>query len=237
MPAVLVHGVPDTAELWAPLVASLRRPDVACPRLPGFGAPVPDGFGCTKDEYAEWVAAELTTVGEPVDLVGHDWGSLLAQRVATTRPELVRTWVLADGAVSSVFRWHDLAKQWQTPGVGEQFMELMTPDATEAALREAGHPDPVGAAARADDTMKAAILALYRSAVDIAAEWTPDPAARRPPALVLWGTRDPYAPPAYGRAAAQLAGAEYVELDAGHWSVVERPHETAAALERFWTAA
>jgi pimeloyl-ACP methyl ester carboxylesterase len=237
VPAVLVHGVPDTAELWSPLLASLHRRDVVCPRLPGFGAPVPDGFGCTKDEYAEWLAGELAAIGAPVDLVGHDWGSLLAQRVATTRPELARTFVLADGAVSARFRWHELAHQWQTPGVGEQIMALMTPDAVEAALREAEHPDPGGAAARADDTMKAAILALYRSAVDVAVEWTPDRAVDGPPALVLWGARDPYGPPAYGRAAAELAGADFVELDAGHWSVVERPDEAAAALERLWAGA
>jgi pimeloyl-ACP methyl ester carboxylesterase len=237
VPAVLVHGVPDTAELWAPLLSHLSRQEVLCVRLPGFGTPVPDGFGCTMDEYATCVASEVASLGEPVDLFGHDWGALLTQRVATTRPELVRTWVIADGAVSARFRWHRLAQQWQTPGLGEQIMASMTPEAVAEALREAGHPDPAGAAARVDDTMKAAVLALYRSAVDVGAEWTPDPAVDRAPALVLWGARDPYGPPAYGRAAAELAGAEYVELDAGHWSVVERPDETAAALERFWAGA
>ncbi len=234
MPAVLVHGVPDTAESWAPLVARLTRNDVTCVRLPGFAAPVPDGFGCTKDEYADWLAGELAGFDDPVDLVGHDWGSLLVQRVATTRPELVRTWVLADGAVSDRFAWHELAQQWQTPGVGEQIMEMMTADAVADALGAAGHPDAAGAAARVDDTMKAAVLALYRSAVDVAAEWTPPPGLAGPPALVLWGARDEYGPPEYGQAAATLAGARYVELDAGHWSVIERPDVTASELERFW---
>ncbi len=234
MPAVLVHGVPDTAELWDPLVPLLTRDDVVRVRLPGFGAPVPAGFTSTKDEYAEWLAGELTALGEPVDLVGHDWGSLLAQRVATTRPELVRSFVLSDGAVSSRFGWHELAKQWQTPGVGEEIMKLMTPEAVAEALRDAGHPDPDGAAARVDEAMKTAVLALYRSAVDVAAEWTPAPATDGPPALVLWGARDLYGPPSYGRAAAELAHAAYVELDAGHWSLVERPVEAAAALESFW---
>ena len=236
MPAVLVHGVPDTAESWEPLRARLARRDVVCPRLPGFASPVPDGFGCTKDEYVDWLAGELAGIGEPVDLVGQDWGSLITQRLATTRPELVRTWVLADGAVSKEFAWHDLAEQWQTPELGEQIMELMTGDAVTAALAEAGHPDPAGAAARVDDTMKAAILALYRSAVDVAAAWTPPAGQASPPALVLWGARDQYGPPEYGRAAATLAGARYVELDAGHWSIVERPSEAAAELERFWAA-
>ena len=234
MPAVLVHGVPETPACWDPVVARLTRRDVVCPRLPGFGGPIPDGFGCTKEEYVDWLTGELTAVGEPVDLVGHDWGSIFAQRIATTRPDLLRSWVLADGAVSEVFRFHELATQWQTPGVGEQVMELMTPEAVAAALADGGHPDPVGAAGRADETMKQAILSLYRSAVDIAAEWTPPPGVVTPPALVLWGARDAFDPPLFGRVAAAAVGAPFMELDAGHWSVTERPDETTAALEEFW---
>ncbi|HSO95564.1 MAG TPA: alpha/beta fold hydrolase [Acidimicrobiia bacterium] len=236
MAVVLVHGVPDTADLWAPLVERLERDDVVCPSLPGFGTPVPAGFGCTKDEYATWLVQELRGFDEPVDVVGHDWGSLLVQRVATTNPELLRSWVLADGAVSEVFRWHDLAEQWQTAGVGEQIMELMVGDVVVDALREGGHPNAAAAVTHIDDRMKAAVLALYRSAVHVAGEWTPGPVAGQRPALVLWGERDPYGPPEYGRAAAAQAGAEFITLDAGHWSLVERPDDAAAALARFWAA-
>ncbi len=63
-----------------------------------------------------------------------------------------------------------------------------------------------------------------------------DPACRRrdAPALVLWGAHDTYGPPEFGRAAAARAGARFVELDAGHWSVAERPDQSAAVLEEFW---
>ncbi|HEV2309941.1 MAG TPA: alpha/beta hydrolase [Acidimicrobiia bacterium] len=236
MPAVLVHGVPDTAELWDPIRSRLTRPDVVCPNLPGFASPLPDGFACTKEAYLGWLVGELEAIGEPVDLVGHDWGGLLTQRVATTRPELLRTWAIADGAMSPVFKWHELATQWQTPGVGEQIVELMTADATAAALRDARHPDPEGAASRADETMRRAVLDLYRSAVDIAAEWSPRPGQPTPPACVFWGTHDPYAPPEFGQAAAELAGAPFLELDAGHWSIFEHPDESVAALADLWRA-
>jgi pimeloyl-ACP methyl ester carboxylesterase len=234
MPAVLVHGVPDTAELWEPIRSRLTRRDVVCPRLPGFASPIPDGFACTKEAYADWLAGELEAIGEPVDLVGHDWGGILTQRLATTRPELVRTWAVADGAVSALFQWHELATQWQTPDVGEQVMDLMTPDTMVAALRDAHHPDPEGAASRADDTMKRAVLALYRSAVDVGTEWLPAPDRPAPPARVFWGAHDPYGPPAFGRATAELAGAPYVELDTGHWSIFERPEEAVPVLEQLW---
>jgi pimeloyl-ACP methyl ester carboxylesterase len=225
--------VPDTAAMWAPLLERLDRGDVVTLRLPGFGAPLPSGFSSTKDEYAAWVAGALRDLGEPVDLVGHDWGALLSQRVVNTEPALIRTWALADGVVSREFRWHDLAVQWQTPGVGEQVMELMTGDALVAGLGAAGHPAPEVAAAHIDPEMKRAILALYRSAVDLATEWAPAGRVERP-GLVLWGRDDPYGSTANAARVAELSGAESITLAGGHWAPVERPDETATALHALW---
>ena len=86
MPAVLVHGVPETAEVWDPLRGELARDDVVALRLPGFGCPWPDGFGATKEEYAAWLVAEVAALDGPVDLVGHDWGGGLVNRLVSTRP-------------------------------------------------------------------------------------------------------------------------------------------------------
>ena len=98
MPAVLVHGVPDTAQLWDGVRAHLSRTDIVTPGLPGFATPVPPGFTATKEAYVDWLIAQIEAIGEPVDLVGHDWGSLLVQRVVSLRPDLIRTW--AAGAAS-----------------------------------------------------------------------------------------------------------------------------------------
>src|SRR5262249_27377115 len=53
MPAVLVHGVPDTHRLWDALRARLARRDVTAVSLPGFGAAVPAGFDATKEAYVD----------------------------------------------------------------------------------------------------------------------------------------------------------------------------------------
>jgi pimeloyl-ACP methyl ester carboxylesterase len=47
MTAVFVHGNPETAAVWRPLLAVLDREDVMCLSPPGFGAPLPSGFGAT----------------------------------------------------------------------------------------------------------------------------------------------------------------------------------------------
>jgi pimeloyl-ACP methyl ester carboxylesterase len=237
MPAVFVHGVPDTSVLWDPVIAELTRDDTIALPLPGFGAAVPKGFSCTKEEYAAWLADRVRDFDEPVDLVGHDWGASLVQRVATTQPDLIRTYALADGGVSGPMKWHDLAQQWQTPEVGEQVMELMTPEVVEPVMRDAGHPDPAGCASRVDDRMKQAILKLYRSAVDLGTEWDPGTSGRARPALVLWGRDDPYAKPARGEAAATAADTRCEVLDGGHWAIFEHPTGTARLLEEHWARA
>ncbi len=59
MTAVFVHGVPDTYEVWNRLRAKLSRTDVIALALPGFGSPLPEGFRATKEEYVDWIIAQI----------------------------------------------------------------------------------------------------------------------------------------------------------------------------------
>lgn len=237
MPAVLVHGVPDTHRLWDSLRAHLRRSDVVAVSLPGFGVPLPAGFAATKEAYVDWLIGEIARLGSPVDLVGHDWGSLLVQRVVALRPDLIRTWACGDGPVDVEYVWHDLAQQWQTPGVGEQIMAGFTPEAMVEGLAAAGVPRAAAAEAarHVDDTMTDCILRLYRSAVDVGREWQADVERVTRPALILWAKDDPYVAPRFAeRLAARVRGELLLFEGCGHWWPLGRPAEAAAALERFW---
>lgn len=238
MPAFLVHGVPDTHVVWDEVCAHLSRTDVVRPDLPGFAAPLPDGFIPDKESYVAWLIGELEAVGEPVDLVGHDWGSLLVVRAATTRPDLIRTLAFGGGPIDETYVWHDVAQLWQQPEIGEQVMEAMTPEAMAVALPGMGLTTAQAARTAANITpaMKAAILALYRSAVTVGAEW--GPALDAPfdrPSLALWGGDDVYAPPEYGDRMADRLGGDSIIFDAcGHWWPASRPEAVAAALEELW---
>ena len=203
MPVVLVHGVPDTPRLWDRVRERLGRADVLTPQLPGFGCPVPAGFDCTKEAYADWLTKQLESLREPVDLVGHDWGSLLVQRVASTRPDLVRTWACGGGSADETYTWHDMAQMWQTPDVGERVMDAMTPEAIAPTLEAAGIPADYVASSvpLIDGAMKQAILALYRSAMNVGEEWAPALDGNERPLLVIWGADDPYIGPDYARPA------------------------------------
>jgi pimeloyl-ACP methyl ester carboxylesterase len=242
VPAVFVHGVPDTHELWDLVRANIDRTDVIAPNLPGFAAPVPPGFGATKEEYVDWVIAELETVGTPVDIVGHDWGSIIVQRVVSLRPDLIRTWVAGAGTVDREYQWHELAQMWQTPEVGEQVMAAMAPDAIVDSLAEqvGGAERAHVVAAHVDDTMKDCILKLYRSAAAGFGDWHDDVDRVLPtrPGTVFWGADDPYVTSDFGDRLAQRTNATLVMFaDSGHWWPVMKPAEVASGLEKLWSSA
>ncbi|MBI2167918.1 MAG: alpha/beta fold hydrolase [Actinobacteria bacterium] len=215
MPAFFVHGVADTHALWDGVRAHLSRADVMAPDLPGFGCPVPDGFGCSKEDYADWLISEVEAVakdaGEPVHLVGHDWGALLVQRLVMLRPDLVRTWAAGGAALDPLYEWHDFARTWQQPETGPE----MVPTA-----------DPV---------MAGAILALYRSAVDVFTEWGAAFDRAPSPGLVIWGADDPFVGREVGERTAARLGCDLLMLEGcGHWWPLERSADVAAALEALW---
>ena len=237
MPVFLVHGVPDTHRLWDRVRAHLSRKDVLAPDLPGFGRDTPPGWTATKEAYVDWIVGEIEKAGQPVDLVGHDWGSILVQRVVSLRPDLIRTWACGNGAVDREYVWHDMAQQWQTPGVGEMVMELMAGDAMVDGLVGGGVPADLApdVVSHIDDRMKSCILALYRSAVNVGQEWEGDVAKITRPGLVLWGHEDPFVAPQFAeRLAARVRGRLHFFDGCGHFWPHERPKETAEVLERFW---
>ncbi|MGH9210095.1 MAG: alpha/beta fold hydrolase [Acidimicrobiales bacterium] len=244
MPAVFVHGVPETERIWDALRANLTRDDVVALTLPGFGRPLPEGFGATKDEYAAWLVGQLEDIGQPVDLVGHDWGGGLAMRLVSVRPDLVRTWVIDTGALADPdYVWHQFAQVWQTPGDGEAFMDtwLASGPADRAAMFTAEGAPPETAdtlAAAFDRTMADAILALYRSATKVHHDWGPDFTAIPKPGLVIVPSADPFLNAAQARRSAERAGARVEPLDGiAHWWMLSEPARCARLLEEFWASA
>ena len=237
MAAILLHGVPDTSHVWDDVIARLSRHDVQALSLPGFGIDVPPGFTATKEAYFDWLVGVLERLDGPVDLVGHDWGCMLTARVASLRPDLVRTWAGGSGPISANYEWHAWAAIWQTPGRGERWMEELDPATFAAQLASNGVPVIAArdAAGRMDGTMRECILRLYRSALGVGAEWEADLGRVVAPSLVFWGARDPAVPLRYGvDLASRLHAHRMLELDAGHWTPLERPAELASALERHW---
>jgi pimeloyl-ACP methyl ester carboxylesterase len=248
---VLVHGNPETAAIWGPLVGALRsmgHDEIVALSPPGFGAPLPDGFDPTMDSYADWLVGELESIratGAEIDLLGHDWGAGHVYGTLARRPELVRTWTgdIA-GILHSDYVWHDMAQAWQTPEIGEQVVAGITGaslDDRVALFVGLGLPDDIAAelARGTDDTMGRCILRLYRTGAQPAVGQLGERLASMelPPGLIVDAELDAYVSSELSNAVAERLGTEVLHLPGrGHWWMVADVDPVADALTTFWSS-
>jgi pimeloyl-ACP methyl ester carboxylesterase len=246
MTVILVHGIPETWEIWNPLRKVLKRDAVAV-ALPGFGTVRPDSFTATKDAYAEWLAEMLKQVDKPVDVVGHDLGALLTMRVASALDVQLRSWAVDVANIfHPKFAWPERVHKLQTPGVGEGMLktarevEAENAQSTTSRLIGAGLPRDlariIGSAH--DEIMSRSILDFYRSAVpNVGAGWWHDiTGPTRSQGLVLL-LPDPPEVEAMSLEVAEKLWAKTARLsDLNHCWMAEAPGVVASVLERFWSS-
>lgn len=240
---IFLHGVPDTPAMWTPLIneLDLSSDEYRLPALPGFVSPVPTGFLSTKEQYVDWFITELESAyrqsGGPVDVIGHDWGALIVVRAASVKPELIRTWAVANALPIPEYKWHSFARAWQTPLLGELSMLLARRKPLQRGLTEQGVPVDLAAieAEHWNREMKRAILRLYRSAKMVGTEWAAGLKYLPSRGLVFWGEDDPYVQTWVAETFCQRTGARLVKQpDTGHWSVVQRADLFANLLKEHW---
>lgn len=240
---LFVHGVPDTAILWQPLVAALGlQPDsYRALYLPGFASPLPKSFSATKDAYAAWLISQIEEAGEPVHIVGHDWGALLVLRAVSLRPELISSWCVTNAVIDKEYSGHRTARMWATPLLGELVMlGMRNKERLEAGLIEGGMPASLAReeVPHIDKTMRQSILKLYRSAVGLRfrGEWVDDLANMPKRGQLFWGETDPYVDLSVAeRFSKQWNVPLHVARGAGHWACHERAQEFAGVLAAHWS--
>ncbi len=226
-----LHGVPDNSDLW---LAFLARSGGLAPDLPGFGrSGKPGSLRFTIEEYADFLEAFLELVGvERVSMVVHDWGAV-GLAFAQRHPQRIERLVVIN-AVPFLpgYRWHRTARIWRTPVLGELAMGTINERTLRFLSKESNATaGPMPQAWREsvldhfDQGTQRAILRLYRSSPPDVLEAAGEQLGELDvPALVVWGQRDPYIPARFGKAYADVLGAELLELpDAGHWPWLDRP--------------
>ena len=241
--ALLVHGYPESSWMWAPLLDALADAGWrgVAPDLAGYGdsPPAPPGTWQRHVESLERFVAELGLA--PVALVVHDWGGLIGLRWACDHPGAARALVISDTGFFPDGRWHGLADALRTPGTGEEFVDGMTREGFAAGLRAMamGMDDTAVDEyfkAFGDEPRRRGQLELYRSGefAELAA-YEGRLAALGVPALILWGSEDPFAPVAGAhRFAKELPGAELVVLDGvGHFVFDDAPRAANDAVVKF----
>lgn len=239
---LFLHGVPDTPSMWDPLIAELGlgTDEYLAPAMPGFVTPPPQGFGSTKEEYVDWYISEIETTHAaqgPVDLVGHDWGAIITVRAASLKPELVRTWCVANALPHPDYKWHSMARMWQTPVIGEMITAITRKEQLCKALHASGIPADLASkeASHWSSHMKKSILRLYRSAKTAGTDWWPETENLPERGMVFWGVDDPYVPVEIADKFCAATGAKLLKQEkTGHWSIIERADILAGALKQHW---
>jgi pimeloyl-ACP methyl ester carboxylesterase len=228
-----LHGIPTSSDDWT---EALTRTGGLAPDLPGFGRTGKGGqLDLSINGHAVFVETLLAALGiERVQLVLHDWGAAGGLVFAERFPDRVERIVLVNAlALSAAFRWRGLARTWRRPVLGELAMGsvnrwLLARYLRRGSCREESWPDSRVDAIweQFDQGTQRAILRLHRDTDEQTLTNAGQGLSRLAmPALVLWGERDPWLPPALGEAYAHaLAGATFEAVpDAGHWPWLDRP--------------
>lgn len=255
---LLLHGFPECADGWrkamAPLAALGHR--VVAPDQRGYGASdKPGGTAAYRvDRLAADVVAIAAALGhERFALVGHDWGGIVAWRVASDFGDRVDRLVIINAPNLDIARDHALRHPsqllksgyvafFQMPWVPELALSSMNYALLAEALQRSSRPgtfsdDDIAIYRQAWSKPGAltAMLAWYRALPS-----TPSRPPRRIAVrtLILWGDRDSALDRSLAEDSLGLCDAGTVRHfpDATHWLQHERPAEVHDSITAFLAA-
>jgi pimeloyl-ACP methyl ester carboxylesterase len=241
---VLLHGVGGGRESWGDTLSgtgsAIARAGyrVLALDLPGYGnSPSVDPYDLR--EMARAVMATLATLGpEPVAMVGHSMGGMVAQELMVWAPQRMAALVLmgtspAFGKPDGAWQREFLAQRLAPLDAGKGMAALAPGLVAGMASPNAAHD----AVARASLLMAGVPEATYRAALAAIAGFDRREALAdlRVPVLCLAGADDRNAPPAVmQQMAARIANAEYRCLPGvGHLSHMEAPSAVNPVLVDF----
>ena len=232
---LFIHGTGPGGAIWDLVTQGLEETSRAFVLdLPGFGASPPGDLSGEVDDAATLVHRVLHTHGqtEPLIVVGHAYGGLVALNFAARFPSHVSRLALVSTAgfdrnpAATLERRDDVQSNgWDAAAAGAWLRAGLVEDLAEAhfdAMRDQ--------AAAVDANLIAACLAS--SARRVLLE---DAADVNLPLLLVRGSDDPFVTDDDLQIlAARMPGAEVFTLaGVGHWPSLEAPDELRAELVRF----
>lgn len=192
-PVMLLHGFPEYWGTWLPQIPALASEGfrVYVPDLPGYGGTEAPGSYAIDDVARALADLRIQLAQEGLHVVGHDWGGIIAQALASQHPEAVLSLVAAcaphPGALSGVLRDPaQMLRSWYVMAFQVPFVE-----------RALGHKDLIerlarGAVTEIDDAAAMArALAYYRTNLRPWRLSRPRGGRISQPGLVIHAARDP----------------------------------------------
>ena len=243
---LLLHGFPDEAAMWLPVIERLHGA--------GYRCLAPDTLGCgasqlgtrTRDYHARLIAddhaALLAALNiRQADVVGHDWGAALAWLIAGHHPDRVRRLVpISVGHPTAYARAEFRQKQigwytlfFQLPGLSER---LLLGEGRFSLRRVfASHPDmdTVMQRMRAEPARLTAAVSIYRASLfDVLFRTQPPVSCDT---LGIYSTGDRFLVASQMRSSARWVRGRwrYEQWPGGHWIPLEQPARLSKAVLEF----
>ena len=249
---IFLHGFPELAVSWREQFAGLQGRRLVAPDMRGYGGT--DAPAAVREYAIDRLIDDVLQLqdalgGEPMDLVGHDWGGAVAWEVAAHHPDRVRTACVLNCppmALMQRMMWRprQLTRSWyilwfQIPGLAERTM-LRDPLATmkKVFLESAANPEPF-----TDEVLAPYVeqlrerglpgLKYYR-----AAAVTHRRLARvQPPTRLIWGLQDTALGPWFAEPE-RYGFCDTFDVvtieESGHWVQQEAPEAVNRALREHW---
>jgi pimeloyl-ACP methyl ester carboxylesterase len=244
-PALLVPGYTGSKEDFIAVLQTLAqagRRVIAVDMRGQYETPGPDdpqAYTCASLGADVDAIAGVVGAGEPVHLLGHSFGGLVARETVLNGTTPLASFTLMSSGPAGIIGPREQAGRMMLAELPEHGVDYMWANRMEPDALRAGIPDdivaflrkrllsnsPTGLMAMADEVLNARdrVAELAESGLDV---------------LVLYGEHDDGWPPLLQAEMANRLEADCVVIPgAVHSPAVEAPETTAAALTRFWNAA
>ncbi|MEM1337171.1 MAG: alpha/beta hydrolase [Bacteroidota bacterium] len=249
-PLLLLHGAPESHVMWRNLAPKLAKDfTVIVPDLRGYGrSDKPRKGDYSKRRMAKDQIELMKELGYNTFLIAsHDRGSHTARRLAKDYPEAVKKMVIMD-IIPATYVWEHMdtavAKRfwawtfWSQPYPLPE--KLMGPQAAAFVKMSAGEDEAAGEDYAATNGTEDAFHAMcedYRASAGVDIEHDKADAAVKidVPTLVIWGKQSNtgnFDYPAIWKN--EVIDVSFLELDAGHFIVAEKPEEVLEATLSFF---
>lgn len=225
---VIVHGLLDDGESWAPIAQDIaRRHRVIVPDLPGSGFS-DDG---DRDMSAPAQAQRLIALLDELEVhsaafVGHSFGSQIVSEVAAADPERCAGAVLMS---STGLGWHmhPLVRFLVVPGAGRIVAALGSPPLQRLTGRAGRH-----AAMLRDAGHRRAFMRAIRAHLNIAGQRKVRWKRMRMPVLIIWGGDDKVIPVAHSERQrnGHFDAYAFIVDGAGHRVHVDQPAQVSEMI-------
>jgi haloalkane dehalogenase len=242
---LFLHGNPDDAEEWAPVIARLKTKfRCIAPDLPGYGqstAP-PASYDFSLQAQLRFVDALVAKLKlTRFSLVVHDIGGVMGIAWTAAHLDRVERLFVLNTVAFKGFRWFSIARAWGKEGwLTNLRMAILTPWLFKLVFGKDSPQLPKSELERIGNSFPRNRVAKASSLRQFPKMTAPDffdgyeamlaSITRAIPTTVVWGTNDPYVPDRYADC---FGAAEVVKLDGlGHWVALVAPDRLAEEISQ-----